>query len=1159
MKAENEETASETTPNGPLHHPETKHPSPVDAGTSSTDGADPAHGNAGDGVGGEQAFATEPQVPEPQRLHRVLSAPPDLLKANTKALLSKEEEVNRLNPVGEGRSLSNVSFAREQSPSRITTQAQQATPEPPTLGNEEDVSNEAAFEEFINSPIGQIAIVERSPGGRYVRFNEKLGAGASKEVYRAYDTQEGIEVAWNVVQLSGVPKAERNRIVNEVRLLERLHHPNIISFHGSWVNRERQEVNFVTEILSSGTLTSFIEKVQVIRWKIAKRWAFQILKGLEYLHSQDPPVIHRDLKCENIFINGTSGDLRIGDLGLSTVQTNGKVLSVLGTPEFMAPDLYEEAAYDEKVDIYAFGMCLLEILTKEIPYRECNNPAQIYKKVMKGEKPESLERLRSKMARDFVNLCLGYKDEATGKYVRPTAAELLTNPFLAKSADDDSEVKVDPPLSMRIILEEPVIPPASRSQVTARSQVMTKSQVSANSQVSATGGDSGASNEALPEEEHQAPLPLARRRSDTPSVEDDSDHFEEMPDSEVNIRKVKVYMGRNEEWKEEHAPPPPVSDASSAPPEGTLPIGTLDNILPSEGEFTPGIPQISSHQSLQQLQQLQPGFESGHHRQFSQNSQQFLFGAAVIEDESASMPHYQDDILKLIITLPVDGQTQNVQFDFHLVEDDPVQVAKEMVEELSIPHEATLEIGATISALARQARMKQGVHRNQVQAQIQTVQANALFNGNEMMPHQPQAMYQQQQQAAVQPQVVQPHMNQPPPQANQIPPQVNQLSAETHVGHQIVQPQPSQVYQEKMQLNGIYQGHDPATGHSHFPPIQMESQSSELGNDGGGVNFMYQQPLPAQDPPREQKGTQQAGRYVQDQQQGQTVNPSAAQQSQPVERGAGVDGQVDAGVLPLVSNVPQPQAGVQDLSNEVGQPSANLSPATSVSPVPPQVIQPNVLSSSVISDVTLQDQPQFAPENQSALKVDMALESLGDMLRKEEEEEDDDDDDDDEGDDDEVVKEELRRLEENYQKNLMRAQKVFDNRMDNLQRSKLEKEALHKKTLQKHEKERIEFEKRVQQEELEQSQRIEKIQREWEEQRQLLGKVGKGKKKHYQHAGLSRLQSGSSMNTPLSASPEDESFLQNANQQMPDNISLIQEQQHFRKESDASHSVGEYS
>ncbi len=151
-------------------------------------------------------------------------------------------------------------------------------------------------------------IVEKSQTKRYIRFKEKLGSSAFKVVFRAYDTIEGIVVAWNVVKLFGVPKAERTHIVNEVRLLDRLHHPNIISFHGSWVNHETERVIFVTEILSSGTLKSFLQKVQLIRWKIFRRWLIQILNGLEYLHSQDTPIIHRDLKCDHIFINGTSGD-----------------------------------------------------------------------------------------------------------------------------------------------------------------------------------------------------------------------------------------------------------------------------------------------------------------------------------------------------------------------------------------------------------------------------------------------------------------------------------------------------------------------------------------------------------------------------------------------------------------------------------------------------------------------------------------------------------------------------------------------------------------------------------------------------------------------------------------------------------------------------------
>ena len=80
--------------------------------------------------------------------------------------------------------------------------------------------------------------------------------------------------------------ARRGRVgaaaaTTQVRLLDRLDHENIIDFHGSWVNRERGEVCFITEILSSGSLKRFIQKVQVVRWKIIKRWMRQILKALK--------------------------------------------------------------------------------------------------------------------------------------------------------------------------------------------------------------------------------------------------------------------------------------------------------------------------------------------------------------------------------------------------------------------------------------------------------------------------------------------------------------------------------------------------------------------------------------------------------------------------------------------------------------------------------------------------------------------------------------------------------------------------------------------------------------------------------------------------------------------------------------------------------------
>ena len=80
----------------------------------------------------------------------------------------------------------------------------------------------------------------------------------------------------------------------------------------------------------------------------------------------------------------------------------------------MAPELYEEC-YDTGVDIYAFGMCVLEMVTLERPYKECANPAQIYNKVMQGIRPQALERIEDEELKDFIMTCLSRAEK------RPTA------------------------------------------------------------------------------------------------------------------------------------------------------------------------------------------------------------------------------------------------------------------------------------------------------------------------------------------------------------------------------------------------------------------------------------------------------------------------------------------------------------------------------------------------------------------------------------------------------------------------------------------------------------------------------------------------------------------------------------------------------------------
>eukprot|EP00899_Mesostigma_viride_P008674 jgi/Mesvir1/17808/Mv12910-RA.1 len=269
--------------------------------------------------------------------------------------------------------------------------------------------------------------VAMDPTGRYGRYNEVLGEGACKIVYKAFDEVDGVEVAWNELKVghSGTPNAAKTD--QEVELLKSLSHKYIIKFYHSWVDPLTNNLIFITEIFTSGTLRQYRKKHKHLDLKAVKKWSRQILLGLKYLHSHNPPIIHRDLKCDNIFVNGNQGTVKIGDLGLSTILSKAYVAtSVIGTPEFMAPELYNEH-YNEKVDIYAFGMCLVELITQECPYSECTNAAQIYKKVCNGIRPEALSRIEDPEILAFLDKCLDANPS-----IRLSARELLEHPFLAE-------------------------------------------------------------------------------------------------------------------------------------------------------------------------------------------------------------------------------------------------------------------------------------------------------------------------------------------------------------------------------------------------------------------------------------------------------------------------------------------------------------------------------------------------------------------------------------------------------------------------------------------------------------------------------------------------------------------------------------------------------
>ncbi|XP_034169164.1 serine/threonine-protein kinase WNK1 isoform X22 [Pangasianodon hypophthalmus] len=255
--------------------------------------------------------------------------------------------------------------------------------------------------------------VGTSPDGRFLKFDIEIGRGSFKTVYKGLDTETTVEVAWCELQDRKLSKSERQRFKEEAGMLKGLQHPNIVRFYDSWESpsKGRKCIVLVTELMTSGTLKTYLKRFKVMKIKVLRSWCRQILKGLHFLHTRTPPIIHRDLKCDNIFITGPTGSVKIGDLGLATLKRSSFAKSVIGTPEFMAPEMYEEK-YDESVDVYAFGMCMLEMATSEYPYSECQNPAQIYRRVTSGVKPSSFDKVAIPEVKEIIEGCIRQnKDE----------------------------------------------------------------------------------------------------------------------------------------------------------------------------------------------------------------------------------------------------------------------------------------------------------------------------------------------------------------------------------------------------------------------------------------------------------------------------------------------------------------------------------------------------------------------------------------------------------------------------------------------------------------------------------------------------------------------------------------------------------------------------
>lgn len=272
-------------------------------------------------------------------------------------------------------------------------------------------------------------IIKLSPKERYYCYDKIIGKGAYKKVYQAYDVKKGIYVAWNSINLTHLNISQKKGIQKELKNLIKIRnkHDNILNIHSSWYEENEASFNsgelvIITDLYLAGSLKNFVNNCPKINLSIIRKWCKQILSALSFLHENN--IIHRDIKCDNILINGVNGNIVIADFGVSgNISEDEWASTMVGTPEFMAPEMFD-GKYNFQSDIYSFGMLLLELITKTYPYRECFNVAQIWKTICSKKKPELLNKVKNIKLKNLILRCINYDFNK-----RPQIKDLLEDPF----------------------------------------------------------------------------------------------------------------------------------------------------------------------------------------------------------------------------------------------------------------------------------------------------------------------------------------------------------------------------------------------------------------------------------------------------------------------------------------------------------------------------------------------------------------------------------------------------------------------------------------------------------------------------------------------------------------------------------------------------------